>query len=110
MKKILTYIFLAASLIGCSAKPPVATSTTVKRYPMHGTIVSVNAAEKSARIDAGPIGDYMGAMTMNYQIKDDAALAKLAAGSVIDATVFVDGDNSWVGEIQPAAASAGTGR
>ena len=27
-------------------------------------VSSVNAAEKSARIDAGPIGDWMGAMTM----------------------------------------------
>lgn len=77
-------------------------TTAIKRYPMHGKILSLNASEKSARIDAGPIGDWMGAMTMNYTIKDPAEFAKLAAGTEIDATVFVDGDDFWVGEIKPA--------
>ncbi len=67
---------------------------------MHGKIVSLDPAAKKARIDAGPIGDWMGAMTMDYTIKDDAGFSKLAVGSTIDATVFVDGDNSWVGEIK----------
>jgi Cu/Ag efflux protein CusF len=69
---------------------------------MHGKILSLNASDKSARIDAGPIGDWMGAMTMNYPVKDDAEFAKLTAGATIDATVFVDGDNFWVGEVKPA--------
>ncbi len=115
----------ALTLIGCSSGAPEATKTTesvapapagasgaatVKRYPMHGRILSLDAAEKSARIDAGPIGDWMGAMTMNYSIKDPAEFAKVTAGETIDATVFVDGDNFWVGEITPGAATAATGR
>src|SRR5215831_8644198 len=72
----------------------------VKSYPMHGKILSLDPAAKSARIDAGPIGDWMGAMTMNYTVKDDAGFAKLTVGSNIDATVFVDGDNFWVGDIK----------
>jgi len=44
----------------------------------------------------------MGAMTMNYTIKDDAGLAKLAPGTVFDATVFVQGDDFWVGDIKIA--------
>jgi Cu/Ag efflux protein CusF len=117
-------LIAALALIGCSSAPPAAESaapaasgasgasgqTAIKRYPMHGKIISVNAAEKSARIEAGPIGDWMGAMTMNYTIKDDAGLAKLTAGETFDATVFVNGDDFWVGEIQPAGASAATGK
>jgi Cu/Ag efflux protein CusF len=68
---------------------------------MHGKVVSVNAPEKSARIDAGAIGDWMGPMTMNYSFKDDADLARLTPGITFDATVFVQGDDFWVGEVKP---------
>lgn len=74
----------------------------IKRYPMRGKVLSVNAADKSARIDAGPIGDWMGAMTMNYPVKDEADLAKLTPGTTFDATVFVNGDDFWVGDVKPA--------
>lgn len=106
-------IFAAAlSLIGCSSGAPTESATAavgasgsaIKRYPMHGKVISVNAAEKSAKIDAGPIGDWMGAMTMNYAVKNDADLAKLTPGTTFDATVFVDGDDFWVGEVKPAPA------
>jgi Cu/Ag efflux protein CusF len=87
-----------------SSQPPQtsakASTGAVKTYPMHGKILSLDPATKSARIDAGPIGDWMGAMTMSYTIKDDAGFSNLAVGSVIDATVFVDGDNFWVGSIK----------
>ena len=113
--KTLTYIsrgliFAAALTLaacggaGSGASASQATSAgasgAIKRYPMHGKIISVNAADKSARIDAGPIGDWMGAMTMDYPIRDAAELSKLTAGSTIDATVFVQGDDSWVGDIK----------
>jgi Cu/Ag efflux protein CusF len=79
-------------------------ATAIKRYSMHGKIVSLDAQAKKARIDAGPIGDYMpSAMTMNYFVKDDAEFAKLSAGQTIDATVFVHGDDDpWIGEIKPS--------
>jgi len=100
-------------MIGCGTVGPISESkqaagpagasgapTQIKRYPMHGKILAVNPAEKSARIEAGPIGDWMGAMTMNYTIKDDAEFGKLTAGATFDATVFVNGDDFWVGEIK----------
>ena len=110
-----TFVVTAVlALAGCSTAPtetPAKTAETgaaaasgaplaVKRYPMHGKILAVDAPAKSARIEAGPIGDWMGAMTMNYPIKDDAALPTLTSGSTIDATVFVQGDDFWVGEIK----------
>jgi Cu/Ag efflux protein CusF len=116
----------ALTLAGCSSAPPAESKTAapatatpappagatggsgqaaaIKRYPMHGKILSLDATEKSARIDAGPIGDWMGAMTMNYTIKDPAEFTKLTVGETFDATVFVDGDNFWVGEVKPAPA------
>jgi Cu/Ag efflux protein CusF len=85
-------------------------SMAIKRYSMHGKVLAVDAAAKSAKIDAGPIGDWMGAMTMEYPFKDAAEVAKLTAGATIDATVFVEGDNFWVGEVKLPAATASTGK
>jgi Cu/Ag efflux protein CusF len=112
--KIVALISLAFVLTACSSNAPAPAAKTevagasgqaqaVKRYPMHGKVLSLDATEKSARIDAGPIGDWMGAMTMSYPVKDPAEFSKLTAGSTIDATVFVDGDNFWVGDVKPAA-------
>jgi Cu/Ag efflux protein CusF len=117
VNKTLSAVILAAalSLAGCSSGTPsdipapapagasgASGQTAIKRYPMHGKVVSVNAAEKSVKIDAGPIGDWMGAMTMNYTIKDDADLARLTPGTTFDATVVVNGDDFWVAEVKPA--------
>ncbi len=105
------------TLAGCSTSTPDAKTTdtgapaasgasaasgavAIKRYPMHGKIISVDAPAKSARIEAGAIGDWMGPMTMNYPIKDDAGLATLKPDTTFDATVFVQGDDFWVGEIK----------
>ena len=124
MKKTLTIIshvlFLAAALTlaACSSSAPDSAKTTepaaagasgaaaVKKYPMQGKILSLDATEKSARIDAGPIGDWMGAMTMNYPVKDAADFAKLTVGANIDATVFVQGDDFWVGDVKSPGAAA----
>src|SRR6266404_1940280 len=77
-------------LAGCSSKPespsaPVSQSASVKRYPMHGKVLSVNASDKSVKIDAAEIPGWMSAMTMDYPVKDSADLAKLAADKNIEA-------------------------
>jgi Cu/Ag efflux protein CusF len=114
-------ILLVASmalLIGCSSAPKEepeasgasgatggsgATQAAIKQYPMHGKIVTVDAAAKKARIDGGAIGDWMGPMTMNYDIKDNSDLSKLAPGMEIDSTVDVQGDDFWLTDVKPAA-------
>lgn len=103
MKLQIAIVAVTLTLGACSTAKQEPAAAPMKQYSMHGKIVSVDAAKKSAKIDAGPIGDWMGAMTMDYTIKDDAGLATLTAGSTIDATVFVDGDSVWVGNIKTAA-------
>ena len=73
---------------------------------MHGKVISVNAGEKSARIDAAEVKGWMSAMTMDYPVRDAADIAKLTADKSIDATIFVDGDNFWISEIRDAAPTA----
>jgi Cu/Ag efflux protein CusF len=122
--KILSLIAIAATLtfVGCSSPNPSeapnsaaapsgglgpaggsGATAAIRHYPVHGKVISVDAANKKARIDAGPIGDWMGPMTMNYDIKDDAGLAQLKAGSEFDATVNVTPDDDfWLTDIKVA--------
>jgi Cu/Ag efflux protein CusF len=96
------------AVVSCSSKPAVETTSTpsaqsdanVKRYSMHGKVLSVNAAEKTAKIDADAIKGWMGAMAMDYPVRDPGDLSRLSAGQTIDATVFVDGDHFSIGEIK----------
>jgi hypothetical protein len=71
---------------------------------MHGKVVALNA-DKTIRIDAGAIGDWMDTpMTMNYPLyatTDDADRPKLTVGATFDATVIVQGDDFWVTDVKP---------
>ena len=104
-------VAVAALTIGCSSAPkaseaPPAPSANTKKYQMHGKVLSVNAQDKSAKIDAGEIQGWMSAMTMDYPVRDAAEIAKLKEGLQIEATVFVDGDNFWIADVKEAAAPA----
>lgn len=59
---------------------------------MQGEIKSLDPAAKTAMIAHGAIGDWMGAMTMEYAVKPDSEFIKLHVGDKIDATVVVVGD------------------
>jgi len=121
--KTLSLIAIAATLtlVGCSSPNPSEApnsatapsgglgpaggsgAATIRHFPVHAKVLSVDMAAKKARLDAGPIGDWMGAMTMNYPIKDDAGLAQLKAGVALDATVHVTPDDDfWLTDIKVA--------
>jgi Cu/Ag efflux protein CusF len=82
---------LALGLAGCSGGANTAKEEG-KRYLMQGEIKALDPAAKSAMIAHGPIGDWMGAMTMEYSVKPDAEFQKLHVGDKIEATVVVVGD------------------
>jgi Cu/Ag efflux protein CusF len=81
---------LALVLAGCGAKEQS------RRYAMNGQVKALDPATKTATIDAGKIGDWMEAMTMEYPVKPDAEFAKLHSGDRIEATVVVTGDKYYV--------------
>jgi protein SCO1/2 len=78
----------------------------VKQYPMHGEVLRLDAQGKIAAIKAGKNGDWMEAMTMEYPVKDKTEFDKLHAGETIDATVYVQGNNYWVGDIREGTTTA----
>lgn len=62
-----------------------------QRYEIRGRIVSVDKTNHTATISHEDIKDYMPAMTMEFRIKDDWALAELAPGDRLAGVLVVDG-------------------
>lgn len=65
-------------------------SSTAKRYPFSGKIVSVDRASKKATIEHNAIPGYMDAMTMAFPIHADWAWDDLKPGAEIRAELVVD--------------------
>jgi uncharacterized lipoprotein YajG len=114
MRKIaVLFAFILAGvfmLAGCGPKQETAASAptqtaSVKRYSLHGKVLSVNTTDKTAKIDADEVPGWMSKMTMDYPVKDTAELAKMVPDKDIEATVFVEGDNFWLGEVKEAPAA-----
>ena len=88
-------LVLTLALAGCGSGDGEA-----KRYPMKGEVKALDPTSKTATIDAGKIGDWMEAMTMEYRLKPDAEYAKLHVGDRIEATVVVSGGSYYVTEVK----------
>ena len=91
---VLLPVLLALTLAACAEKKPS------KTYPMQGEIKALDAASHTATIDAGKIGDWMEAMTMEYPVKPDAEFQKLHVGDKISATVIVGDPAYYVTDIK----------
>ena len=78
----------------------------VKKYALHGEVLRLDPQGKIAAIKHEKIGDWMEAMTMEYPVKEQPEFDKLHVGDKIDATVYVQGNSYWVGEIQEDAGAA----
>lgn len=93
IRQVCLLLFVALALVGCGGPKE-------KRYQFDGTVTALDAANKTATIQAGQIGDWMGPMTMEYTIKPDAELAKLHVGDKIHATAVVKDPTYYVTDIQ----------
>jgi Cu/Ag efflux protein CusF len=97
---------LALALAGCAApKAPEAakSSAPTKEFQMRGEVTGLDAGGHVATIKHEAIQGFMGAMTMGYPVKDPAEFSKLTVGEPITATVYQNGDDFWIGNIQKAA-------
>ncbi len=77
----------------------------LKKYDLTGEVARLDADNKIATIKHQAIGDWMGAMTMDFPVKDAADFAKLAPGKPVSATVFVQGFDYWVGEVKEGSSA-----
>jgi len=95
IRRLIVTLALAVALAGCRAHAPEG-----RRIPMQGEIKALDPSTKSATIDAGKIGDWMDAMTMEYPVKPDAEFQKLHVGDHIQATVVVLDPGYYVTDVK----------
>jgi|307.fasta_scaffold1224600_1 Cu/Ag efflux protein CusF len=93
MSKAFAMRFLAATALLCmlAATSAFAQANAKKKsYTLHGKIEAVKGSEKKVTVKHDKIEGYMGAMTMDYKVADDAMLKKLKPGDEITATLYQD--------------------
>jgi protein SCO1/2 len=87
-----------AMLAGCrNSAPPASKFPT---YKIHGTVVAVHTEDKSASIDSEAIPGFMDAMTMEYTIRDSAALSKLKPKDKITADLIADPNGAYIENVK----------
>jgi Cu/Ag efflux protein CusF len=103
MRRILVFailLFAAFAWTACSGQK--ANNAPIQKYSMDGEIMRVNSADQTATIKHKDIEGWMKAMTMDYSIRNKDDFAKLHPGDHINGTVYVQGDDFWVGDIHEA--------
>ncbi len=88
-------LLILTSLFSCGPKR----SANEKRYDLKGKVVSVEADKRTVTVAHEEVKDYMPAMTMPLQVKDDWVFEVAAPGNQISATLVVDGTESWLEEV-----------
>ena len=91
----MTLAISALFLSACASQ-----SVPSRVYTMQGEIKAVDPGAKTATIQAGKIGDWMEAMTMEYPVKPDSEFQKLHVGDKIEATVVVADVKYYVTDIK----------
>lgn len=91
MKHPLIALALLTLAIACSKKRP--DFVVAHRYTLTGTVVSVNAKDQTATVDAAAVPNFMEAMTMEYPVKSKAEFDSLRPGKKIKATLNVSASN-----------------
>lgn len=91
-------VLLAADGACSKPAPPI----PIKTYNLHGVVVSLDRQDHTAKVQHQEIKGFMEAMTMDYAVKDSADWAKLRPGETIDATLYVQDLNYWIGNVRPA--------
>lgn len=102
MRFLIAFLVFSVSVFSaCTAAETTAPSAEAKRYPLKGTVVSVNRSEKKAAIAHEKIPDFMEAMTMDFKIREDWVWDDLTPGSEVRATLVVDNEKGeyWLENI-----------
>ncbi|MEP6944367.1 MAG: SCO family protein [Acidobacteriota bacterium] len=85
-------------------------SATAKRYPIKGTVISVDRAGKKVKLEHDDIPGFMEAMTMDFPVHDDWVWDDMVAGAEIRGDLVVDNtakDPFWIEKIGISAANPG---
>ncbi len=100
-------LLLCLSAAACLAPRSTASWQKQQRFELRGVVRSVDRPNRRATIRHEKVGNYMGAMTMSFLIKDARALQAMQPGDRITATLVATDDGAqWLEEITILAAAA----
>ncbi|MDQ4121983.1 MAG: SCO family protein [Acidobacteriota bacterium] len=92
-------LFVSLSILTISAcqraEQKSAASSEAKRYPLTGKVVSVDQANKKAKIDHEEIKGYMPAMKMDFPIKQEWVLREVKPGNKISGDMVVESNGEY---------------
>ena len=86
---ILVWVAACCLISACSRTPE-------RRFDLKGKVVSVDRARRQVTLDHEQIKGFMDAMTMPFNVGEDWAMEALAPGQLVEATLVVKGDRSWI--------------
>jgi protein SCO1/2 len=81
-------------------------SETVRTYEVRGTIRSIDPESRVLRIAHEEIPGYMTAMTMPFEVRDNALLKGLRPGDDVQFELSVTDDDSWISRITTKSVGA----
>lgn len=87
---------LSISLLLCAA---TIYARAAERHALTGLVVKVDPAQRSLVISCEAVPGYMEAMTMPFTVREAKMLDGLQPGAVVDFSLVVDGDSSYVEDI-----------
>ncbi len=99
-------VFLLALLsllaLACGSAEAEKASPNAKRYPLKGSVISVDAAAKKVKVDHDRIEGFMERMTMDFPVRADWIWSEITPGAQITADLVVDNaakDPYWLENI-----------
>jgi Cu/Ag efflux protein CusF len=96
-------LLLLALLAGCGSPKNARTfPAPKKRYTLIGEILRLNPKGQSVVIKHQKIEGWMDAMTMEFPVATPEEFSRLRERDHIQATVFVNDLDFWIGDIHPA--------
>lgn len=81
--------YIACLLTNCRRAPE-------QRYALKGKVVSVAKSHRQVTVAHETIPGFMDAMTMPFDVRDDWAVSVLEPGQEIEATLVIQGEQSWI--------------
>jgi Cu/Ag efflux protein CusF len=95
MRTLLFCLAATAALAGCGG-PATVTTAAAKTYPVTGTVVALDVAKKTVKLDHRDIPGLMKAMTMEFAVSDPTLLDGLKPGDAVEGTLTTEGGGNTV--------------
>jgi protein SCO1/2 len=97
---LLLFALLLAAACRREAPPATAAPDSVQTFPAHGLVRQITPYRLTVTIRHDAITNYMGAMTMDFSVRDTNALAQIAPGDEINFRLLVSSNDDWIDHVQ----------